>query len=148
MDGEDVGDVCVPDAAVDEVSIAQLAIREFKRLQWPSSELKVQPPGGETLVNLETIFYTDNSSATLRQVRLAGRSVTIEATPASYGWDFGDGTTTTTTSPGRAYPDHDVFHVYASTGTVAASVATTYAGRFRIGDGSWQPHPRDADRRR
>jgi len=141
MDGADVGDVCVPEAAVDEVSIAQLAIREFKRLQWPASELKVQPPGGETLVNLETIFYTDNSSATLQQVRLAGRSVTIEATPASYGWDFGDGTTTTATSPGRAYPDHDVFHVYASTGTVAASVATTYAGRFRIGNGTWQPIP-------
>ncbi len=48
---------------------------------------------------------------------------------------------TTTTSPGRAYPDHDVFHVYASTGTVGASVDTTYAGRFRIGDGSWQPIP-------
>ena len=73
MDGEDVGDVCVPDEAFDEVNIGRLAIREFARLQWPASDLKVQPPGGETLVNLETNFYTDNSSATLREVRLAGR---------------------------------------------------------------------------
>ena len=141
MDGEDVGDVCVPDEAVSEVSIFHIASREFKRLQWPASELEVEPPGGETLVNLETIFYTDNSAATLRQVRLAGRSVTIEATPTSYTWSFGDDTASTTTSPGHAYPDHDVIHVYASTGEVSASVETTYSGRFRIGDGDWQPIP-------
>ena len=141
MDGEDVGDVCVPDETVDQVNIAQLVVREFKRLSWPSSALQVQPPGGDTLVNLETIFYTDNSAATLRQLRLAGRDVTIEATPTTYTWDFGDGTTKATTSPGHAYPDHDVFHVYASTGEVAARVDTTYSGRFRIGGGDWQPIP-------
>jgi hypothetical protein len=141
MDGTDVGDVCVPDNAVQEVDIRQLAIREFKRLDWPSSELTVQPPGGETLVNLETIFYTTNSAPTSRTVTLAGRSVTIEATPTSYAWHFGDGTIETTTSPGHPHPDHDVFHVYASTGEVAASVSTTYAGRFRIGNGDWQQIP-------
>ncbi len=141
MDGTDVGDVCVPDEAVDQVSIAQLVVREFKSIEWPASELKVQPPDGETLVNLETIFFTPNSAPTVRELRLAGRSVAIEATPTSYTWHFGDDTSTTTTSPGRAYPDHDVFHVYAAVGTVGPRVDTTYSGRFRIGAGDWQPIP-------
>jgi hypothetical protein len=141
MDGTDVGDVCVPETAVEEVDISQLAIREFRRIQWPGSELNVQPPGGETLVNLETIFYTTNSEPIPQVVTLAGRSVTIEATPTAYSWSFGDEAGASTTSPGHPYPNHDVFHVYRSKGDVAASVATTYSGRFRIGDGGWQDIP-------
>ena len=141
MDGQDVGDVCVPEAAVQEVDISQLAIREFKRIDWPASELIVQPPGGETLVNLETIFYTTNSKPIAQTVTLAGRWVTIEATPPSYTWHFGDETVETTTSPGHPHPNHDVFHVYTSKGDVAASVSTTYSGRFRIGNGEWQAIP-------
>ena len=138
MDGNDVGDVCVPESAVQEVDVVQLAIREFKRIDWPASTLVTQPPGGETLVNLDTIFYTRNSQPIVQPVTLAGRSVSIEATPTSYTWHFDDGIDTTTTSPGHPYPDHDVFHVYTSTDDVSPSVDTTYSGRFRIGEGEWQ----------
>ena len=55
----DVGDVCVPDEEVKEVDIVKLVIREFKRMEWPASDLVVQPPGGKTLVNFETNFYTE-----------------------------------------------------------------------------------------
>lgn len=138
MDGTDVGDVCVPESAVQEVDVSQLAIREFKRIDWPASTLVTQPPDGETLVNLDTIFYTRNSQPIVQPVTLAGRSVSIEATPTAYTWHFDDGTDTSTTSPGHPYPDHDVFHVYVSTGNVSPSVDTTYSGRFRIGDGEWR----------
>ena len=46
---------------------------------------------------------------------------TIVATPASYTWDWGDGTTTTTKDPGAAYPDHTVFHKYSHTPTTSSS---------------------------
>ena len=141
MDGADVGDVCVPESKVQEVDVRQLAIREFKRIKWPASDLVVQPPGGETLVNLDTIFYTTNSKPIPQSVTLAGRTVTIEATPTSYTWHFDESTSTSTSSPGHAYPNHDVVHVYEQTGDVAASVDTTYTGRFRIGDGEWQNIP-------
>ena len=138
MDGADVGDVCVPDEIVAEPDVGQLAMREFKRIKWPASKLIVQPPGGETLVNLETVFYTSNAEPITQTVTLAGRSVEIEASPSSYTWHFGDGTSATTTSPGKPHPDHDVFRVYTSTGGVAPSVDTTYSGRFRIGNGDWR----------
>lgn len=138
MDGAGVGDACVPQAAVQEVDVASLVIREFRRISWPESRLSVQPPGGETLVNLDTIFFTTNAARMTRTLTLAGRSVVIGATPISYAWHFGDGADATTSSPGRAYPDQDVVHAYASAEAFTASVDTTYAGRFRIGQGGWQ----------
>ena len=139
MDGADVGDVCVPDQAVAEVDIVRLVIREFKRMEWPASELVVQPPGGRTLVNLETNFYTTDSSAIPRDITIAGQAVSIRATPVSYTFHFGDSASTTTASPGSPYPDLDVVHVYSRTGDVGVSLDTTYAGEYRIGNGEWTP---------
>jgi len=141
MDGTDVGDVCVPEDEVDDVNIAQLILREFKRISWPSSRLVVQPPGGKTLVNLETNFYTSDHKPVARTVTIAKQQVTIEAFPSTYVFHFGDETRTSTASPGRPYPDLDVTHTYASTGDVAVSLDTTYSGRYRIGGGEWVTIP-------
>jgi hypothetical protein len=137
MDGADVGDVCVPETEIDQVHIAQLVIREFKRLEWPESRLVVQPPNGKTLVNLETNFYTLDHKQISKDVSVAGQKVTIEATPTSYTFHFGDETSTRTPSPGRPYPHLDVSHIYARTGAVVVSLDTTYSGRYKIGDGDW-----------
>ena len=137
MDGTDVGDVCVPADEVNEVNIAQLIIREFKRIRWPASDLVVQPPGGKTLVNFETNFYTLDNMPISQEVRIAGRQVAIRALPTTYSFHFGDETSTRTSSPGRPHPHLDVTHVYAQTGKVAVRLDTTYTGEYRIGDGGW-----------
>ena len=137
MDGTDVGDVCVPEDEVDQVNMAQLILREFKRIAWPASTLVVQPPEGRTLVNFETNFYTLDKQAISRDVTVAKQRVTIEAFPTTYTFRFGDGTTTATSSPGRPYPSLDVTHAYERTGQVAVRLDTTYSGRYRIGDGEW-----------
>lgn len=137
MDGTDVGDVCVPADEVDAVNIAKLIVREFKRLTWPESHLVVQPPGGKTLVNLETNFYTLDKQVISREVTVANQQVTIEAFPTTYTFHFGDETSSSTPSPGRPYPSLDVTHVYKATGEVAVSLDTTYSGRYRIGGGDW-----------
>jgi hypothetical protein len=119
-----------------------LVQREFQRLAWPASELVVQPPRGTTLVNFDTNFYTLNSHPTTRTVTLVGQRVTIEATPTAYTWHFGGANGDLTTSdPGAPYPDLEVTHRYAQVGTVAPSVDTTYAGRYRVGTGGWQTIP-------
>ncbi|WP_210649198.1 hypothetical protein [Nocardioides sp. SYSU D00065] len=137
LNGNDVGDVCVPENEVDQVNIAQLILREFRRIAWPDSELVVQPPGGKTLVNFETNFYTPDHAAITQDVVLAGRRVAIRAVPTSYTFHFGDGTSTTTDSPGAPHPDLDVTHAYQRTGKVTLGLDTTYAGEYRIGDGDW-----------
>ncbi len=136
--------VCLsPSEAEDDViTITPAMVRtEFERLAWPRAQLEVQPPDGQTLINFDTNFFTDNTAPTTRTVTLLGQQVEIEATPTQYAWDFGDGQGSTTTSPGAAYPALDVTHEYAEPGRVAPSVDTTYGGRFRINGGGWQQIP-------
>lgn len=113
-----------------------LVAAAFRRLPLPASDLRVQPPGGRTLVNFATNFYTDNGEFT-RTVTLLGRRVELRIWPARYGWRFGDGATRWTSSPGSAYPDLEITHRYLQAGRVAPSVDTTYAARFRVGGGPW-----------
>jgi hypothetical protein len=141
MDGTDVGDVCVPQDAVQEVDLVKLIIREFKRMEWPASKLVVQPRGGKTLVNFKTNFYTPDHRIIDQSVTLAGQQVTIRAIPVSYAWFFGDGTSTTTTSPGSPHPNLEITHEYARVDEVAVRVDTTYAGEYRIGNGDWASIP-------
>jgi hypothetical protein len=140
-DGVDVGDVCVPQDAVQEVDLVKLIIREFKRMEWPASRLVVQPKGGKTLVNFKTNFYTPDKRPIEQAVTIAGQQVTIRAVPVQYTWFFGDDTSTTTTSPGSPHPDLEITHEYARVEEVAVRLDTTYAGEFRIGSGDWRSIP-------
>lgn len=140
MDGIPVGQVCIPEKD-EEVDVGAMAIREFKRIRWPKSHLVVQPPNGKTLVNFETNFFTLDKRSIDQTVTLVERQVEIRATPTSYTFDFGDGTSTTTASPGRPHPDLDITHVYEDLGTVEVRLDTTYTGEYRIGDGDWVAIP-------
>ncbi len=129
-DGTAVGTACL--TADEETKVGDpppirvLVLKAFETLDWPASELVVQPPGGKTLVNLESNFYTTNTDVTDIPVRLVASDVVVSARPVAYTWHFGDGTTETTTSPGAPYPDLDVAHVYEKTDKVVVSLDTQY----------------------
>jgi hypothetical protein len=114
-----------------------LVLRAFRRIPLPASEVVVQPPGGRTLVNFETNFYTEQGEFT-RVVRLLGQRVELRIWPESFTWRYGDGSSEQTSSAGSAYPDLEITHRYLSKGRVAVSVDTTYAADFRVGNGGWQ----------
>ncbi|MDT0183531.1 hypothetical protein Q9S36_25410 [Microbacterium sp. ARD31] len=138
QDGRRMGLACLTAgeaAVVEDPPIRTLVIRAFEELDWPSSNLVVQPPNGKTLVNLDTNFYTTNTELTDIPVRLLGRTVIVSARPIAYRWNFGDGTSKTTTSPGAPYPDLDVAHVFAQIGEVAVSVDTQYGDASFTVDG-------------
>ena len=98
-----------------------------------------QPPGAKALVSKIVIVYTSGDSQTM-ETQVGGAPVTIVATPASYTWDWGDGTTTTTKDPGAAYPDHTVFHKYSHTAdNVVISLTTTWSATYSIEGGPAQP---------
>ncbi len=116
-------------------------LRAFRSLTWPQSDLTIQPPGGTTLVNFATNFYTDNTAPSTQRITLLGQEVLIEATPSTYTWLHGDGTAQDTAVPGRPYPALDVTHDYRSVGTFAPRLDTTYSGRYRLNGGPWIPIP-------
>lgn len=110
---------------------------DFRRLPLTPPTLTIQPARTEHLVNMPTIVYTTPTTQLLT-TDLLGYLVEVEATPTTYTWDFGDGTTLTTTTPGHPYPDHDVAHPYAQPGTYTITLTTTFTGRYRLaGTTTW-----------
>ena len=133
------------------------AAAEFRRIDWPAATLLIQPTGGETLVNLPTIFSTISTDPVTQTIPLLGQPVTIEATPTSFTWTWDtsgrahpdDAGKTTTTHGGTPYPKSGgtlpkdaITHRYARADTtVRPRLDVTYTGRFRVGNGAWQDIP-------
>lgn len=114
-----------------------LVLNEIRRIGLPTLAAKTQPEG-KTLVNFDTIFYTEVQpfSAT---VTLLGQQVDIVAEPVEYAWRHGDGSITTTTSPGAPYPSKEITYRYVEADTtVRPRVDVTYSARFRVNGGAWQ----------
>ena len=102
----------------------------------PALKVHIQPDG-ETLVNIDTIFYT-NPTHLRRTVTLLGHEVRLDARPVSFTWVHGDGTQDSTARPGRPYPAKDVTHEYKQPGNdLRARVDTTYRVRYRVDGGGW-----------
>jgi hypothetical protein len=121
-----------------QVDIPAAAARAFQEMQIAPSRVHVQPPNGWTLVNVDTIAYTERTPRTMN-TNLFGVPVEIRAVPSTYSWDFGDGSAPlTTTDPGAPYPAHTVAHAYANQGEAAISLTTTWHGQFRLaGEPTW-----------
>jgi hypothetical protein len=102
----------------------------------PALKVHIQP-GGRTLVNVDTIFYTD--PRTLRRtVTLLGHAVRLEGRPVRYTWVHGDGTQASTSRPGRPYPAKDVTHQFQQPGDdLRARVDTSYRVRYSVDGGGW-----------
>lgn len=114
---------------------------EVAKVMASGSGIVRQPPGPKALVSKIVIAYTSGDSQTLTTT-MGGDVVTIVATPVSYTWDWGDGTTLTTKDPGAAYPDHTVFHAYSRTAEgVVITLTTTWTATYSVGGGPAQPVP-------
>ena len=108
-----------PGAPAAQPQITQaLVLRALRRVELPESQLKVQPPGGETLVNFKTNFYTEQEPFT-RTVQLLGRTVDLKIWPSQFHWRFGDGADLASSSAGAPYPDLEITHAYESKGSVS-----------------------------
>ncbi|QIK74365.1 hypothetical protein [Nocardioides piscis] len=138
------------DAPAPQVDIPSEMLTAFKQVTLPSSTIRVQPPGGKTLVNFDTIFST---KAERHQIDVhldkVDIDVVLEVWPSSFAWHHGDGTSQTTTIPGRAWTEGDevspdngfVVHRYTRLHKAApVSVDTTWSAQFKVaGQPAWQP---------
>lgn len=74
-------------------------------------------------------------------------TVEVQVRAAQYRWDFGDGTSLSTTSLGQAYPaTSEIQHRYETSSFYqpdgfAVQLTTRYEALWRVNDGGWQPLP-------
>jgi hypothetical protein len=112
-------------------------VRAVREIGLPSLPVKIQP-GEETLVNIETIFYT-RPQPFERSITLLGFDIDLVAEPVRYTWVHDDGTVSTTTRPGKPYPAMDVTHRYREPAdNVRPRVDVTYRVRYRVDGAEWQ----------
>jgi hypothetical protein len=131
-----------PPAAPQRQVTQALVLRAFQRIPVPASEVSIQPPGGETLVNLETIFSTEAAEFT-RTIGLLGHRVDLEIWPSRFEWVTGDGSDFATDWAGRPWQKgvpmtEYITHNYADAADVTTRVDTTWTARYRVDGGDWQ----------
>lgn len=116
-----------------------------QRFGLPAAKLEMWPVGAKTLVQFESIFYSDTPVAEF-PLNVDGTIVDIRATPTTFHWDFGNARRSTPHAgapwtEGGERSDY-VIHVYDRPGTYAARVEVEYQVEWNAGDG-WNtiPHP-------
>lgn len=110
----------------------------FRRIPLPSLRSHSQP-ANKTLINFDTIFFTDAEPLT-RNLTLLGQRVRLEIKPSRFEWVHGDGTTDTTATPGAPYPAKDVVYRYADAHrTVQHRVVVTWSAEWSLNGGPLQP---------
>lgn len=126
------------------VRIESLVTQALQRTRIPKAKVVIQPPGGKTLINFDTLYRTRASTFT-RSFRLLGSRVSLRIRPTSYTWVTGDGEQFTTTDPGIAYDPDLPMTAYISHNYEHAAdalhprVDVTWAASYRVGKGRWLP---------
>lgn len=130
-----------PGRCVASADLAAEVSRELARLPLAASPVSV-PPNGWVMVNMDTVVFTSPDAQVFDLVVL-GTPVRVSARPASFSWDFADGTDPLVTSdPGRAYPHQTVAHTYTRGGSYVVGLTTTWVADFQVnGSGGWIPVP-------
>jgi hypothetical protein len=140
------GSICIgpgEDAPVIQQVTQAAAYQAFRRIPLPSSEVAIQPPGGETLVNLDTIFSTQ-ADGFAETVGLLGHRVDFDIAPSEFRWVNGDGTEQVTDWAGKPWakgtPLHEfITHRYDDAHeTVQPRVDTTWSAQYRVDGGPWR----------
>ncbi len=111
---------------------------ELKKVLLPEAVIVVQPPEGETLVNLPTIFSTAAQTYTAPPLDVLGQQVVFTLTPTTFRWHHGDGTEQTTGTAGKRFEEGDepttlINHLYRQTATdLQVSVDITWSATWTL----------------
>ena len=137
-------------ARTNRPQLTPLLVRQQVEKLVPHPGIGVAPPGGRTLVNLQTVLWADTpADRRLGTVRLLGiYRVALRVHVQQVLWDFGDGTSARTGSPGRPYragehcatvtcPGH-FGHVFGRTGSMTITSQVSWTGQYSVNGGQWQ----------
>ena len=107
----------------------------------PSPVIQVAPEQ-IGLTGLDSFFWLADAPGPITATAgVSGLSVTAEARPVEYVWDFGDGREQVTTDPGRPWTktsDGSISHLYETKGSYDLGVEIIWRAHWRADDGPWQ----------
>ncbi|MFC7490074.1 MULTISPECIES: hypothetical protein [unclassified Knoellia] len=146
------GVTCFPDQLPGNTLPSLVQIRQaFREITFTKGDLKIQPVGNVTLVNLPTYFETTWPEAGVGPDEidsrvLLGYRLEIQPVLRSLTYVYGDGNSSEpTASLGGPHPEGDIRWTYERPGVMATRVDATYGGRFRLEGGAWIAIPDTVD---
>lgn len=127
----EIGLVCIGPSGPFTVAEARRRARSMFVRDLPVPAAARQPDRG-IVTQIPVVFRSGQPAGPLRaDYPIAGEVVHLVAEP-SWRWDFGDGATLTTASPGAGYPDLSLSHTYRQAGRYAVTVATIWSAEFTV----------------
>ena len=148
-----VGYTCYPKLVPGELDLAAIG-RAFHRTPLASAQLKMQPPGGQTLVTLPNFFQVSWPEAgfqpeeldTLNPADWFGMHITLKPELNSVTYTFGDGTSIgPTLSLGGPYPSGDITKTYEAAGDYQVKADVVYKGYVSVDGSDWIEIPGTVD---
>jgi hypothetical protein len=123
-------------------AVPEFTEADFRRLPIQAATIGAQP-GRHTLKGSETNIYADSQPQEFTAT-LLGHDFRVRAKPLEYRWDYGDGTTLTTSAPGGPVPESRwgektvTSHVFTATGDFTVRLTTVFTGEFSVDGGPYQ----------
>jgi hypothetical protein len=120
-----------------------LAIAQDEAVALAEQPQLVLDPARRGITGLRSFFWLARTPQSVSATaEVPGLSVTAEAFPIRYIWDFGDGSRKSTTHAGRPWTRKrpgNVGHMYEVKGSYDVGVEVVWQARWRTGGGAWQP---------
>jgi hypothetical protein len=102
-------------------------------------------PDGWLVVGIPTNFFAA-ARTHISSGSLLGAPAEVRFTPVGYMWDYGDGSTGTSSSGGASwaalglaeFSETSTSHVFESSGTLTIGLSVSYAAEYRFAGGEWR----------
>lgn len=116
-----------------EVAAVNLADQISQLL--PMRHIFIQPVSG-VIAQLPTYFWTDTNPLFNTAAQILGVSVGVTLNP-TFLWQFGDGSSLTSTQPGAQLPDKTITHTYKKAGRYTCTLTVSWLGNWSAGGYSY-----------
>jgi len=113
---------------IHKVVTAALSLSDQITRLLPGSKILYQP-SSDALTDVPVYFWSDTNSVFNVVTSILGVGVNVLMNP-SFVWNFGDGTTFSTSSSGGPYPDSTITHTYIRPGTYTINLSISWAGTW------------------
>jgi hypothetical protein len=140
--GEPAVPACEPQTPCDPA----LVVRVRDLVSIPAAPpVQGMEPDGWLVVGTPTNFFASASTHT-SSGSLLGAPAEVRFTPVGYTWDYGDGSTGTSSGGGASwaalglaeFSETSTSHVFESSGTLTIGLSVSYAAEYRFAGGEWR----------